>query len=184
MKFLTAVSVVTGVIVVAGISGALISNHHSGSGTPIAIGGSSSENAGGVSESSAAPPTSAAPSTGAATSAAPSTGAATSAAASGSAGVQFTVTGASQQSCSAEGTVSSSSAGQEIPFYFQNDTSESLQIVWINYSGSPQTYDTLPPGYAYHVNTFVGNVWVIGDASSSCLGLFDIEGSGHITASS
>jgi VHL beta domain len=175
MKFLTAVSVVTGVIVVAGISGALISNHHSGSGTPIAIGGNSSENAGGVTEpsGSSAPPSSAAP----------STGAATSAAASGSAGVQFTVTGASQQSCPAEGTVSSSSAGQEIPFYFQNDTSESLQIVWINYSGSPQTYDTLPPGYAYHVNTFVGNVWVIGDASSSCLGLFDIEGSGHITAS-
>ena len=97
--------------------------------------------------------------------------------------MQFTVTGPAQQSCSAEGTVSSSSAGQEVRFFFQNETSESLQIVWINYSGSPETYDTLPPGYTYSVNTFVGNVWLISDTSSSCLGLFDIEGSGHITAS-
>ena len=80
--------------------------------------------------------------------------------------------------------MTSSSAGQAIRFYFENETSESLQIVWINYSGSPQTFDTLPPGYVYSVNTFVGNVWLISDTSSNCLGLFGIEGSGHITASS
>jgi hypothetical protein len=97
--------------------------------------------------------------------------------------VQFAVTGASQQSCSAEGTVSSSSTGLEVRFFFQNETAETLQIIWINYTGSPETYDSLPPGGAYSVNTFVGNLWVIGDASSSCLGLFDIEGSGQITAS-
>lgn len=98
--------------------------------------------------------------------------------------MQFTVTGASQQSCSAAGTVSSTASGQTFSFYFQNETSESLQIVWINYSGSPQTFDTLAPGGTYGVNTFVGNVWQISDTSSNCLGLFDIEASGHVTASS
>lgn len=80
--------------------------------------------------------------------------------------------------------MSSTSAGQRVSFSFQNESSETLQIIWINYSGSPETYATLPPGETYSVNTFVGNVWLIGDASSNCLGIFDIEGSGHISASS
>lgn len=160
MKFLTALSVATGVIAAAGVSGVLLLNHHS----------------------AASPLLGSAPPSGVLTSAVPGSALASTAAASSGA-VQFTVTGASQQSCSAEGTVSSTATGLRVLFYFQNATSEPLRIVWISYSGSPETYDTLPPGYAYSVNTFAGNVWLISDTSSSCLGIFDIEGSGHITAS-
>ena len=93
----------------------------------------------------------------------------------------FSFTGASQYPCSSEGTIHSTGGGQEVSFAFTNNTSESLQIIWLDGNGNRQTYDTLSPGGTYNVNTYVNQAWMVADPSSSCLGIFGINGSGQLS---
>ena len=95
----------------------------------------------------------------------------------------FSGTGAYQLPCSDEGSIHSAQGGSEVPFSFINDTSESLQIIWLNYAGDRKTYDTLPSGYKYSVNTFAGSIWMVADSSADCLSIFSINDSGEVTAS-
>jgi serine/threonine protein kinase len=96
----------------------------------------------------------------------------------------FDVKGASWYSCSDEGSIHSvpSTAGQL--FTFVNNSSATLQIIWLNFGGSRQLYDVLSPGQSYNVDTYVGHDWVIASSTGSCLGIFGINGSGQIVTSS
>jgi len=96
---------------------------------------------------------------------------------------QFSGTGASQYPCSDEDAIHSASGGFAVRFSFVNDSPESLQIIWLNYAGSRVTYNTVPSGYTYNVNTFTGNVWMVASSSASCLGIFYINGPGSVSIS-
>ena len=119
---------------------------------------------------------SAAPSTAAPASAAPTT-------AAPAQPLQFSFTGASQYPCSGKGTIYSAVGGLAVLFSFVNNSSETLQIIWLNNNGNRETYDTLPPGDTYNVNTSIDQAWMIADASTSCQGIFVVNGSGQILVS-
>ena len=93
----------------------------------------------------------------------------------------FTFTGASQYPCSYEGTIRSVPGGSEVLFSFINNTSEPLQIIWLDFSGNRHIYDTLQAGGTYSVNTYIDHAWMIADISSNCLGIFGITGIGQIS---
>ena len=102
----------------------------------------------------------------------------------GSPSPQFSGTGASQYPCSDEGAIHSVSGGFAVRFSFVNDSPYSLQIIWLDYVGSRVTYNTVPSGDTYNVNTFTGNVWMVASSSASCLGIFYINGPGSVSISS
>jgi molecular chaperone DnaK len=94
--------------------------------------------------------------------------------------LDFNFTDSSQYPCSAEGTLHSTT-GSPISFAFVNDTSESLQIIWLNESGNRVTYDTLPSDETYTVNTYTNQAWMIATMSAECTGIFGTNGDGGVT---
>jgi hypothetical protein len=82
--------------------------------------------------------------------------------------ISFTFTEASQYPCSAEGTIHSVNGGTPVSFSFINYTSESLQIIWLDDSGSRVAQDTLPPGETYRANIRTIEAWMIADSSANC----------------
>jgi hypothetical protein len=98
-----------------------------------------------------------------------------------SAGAQFSFDGASQDQCSAKGTIESVSLGSRVPFTFDNESPVPVQVIWLNYQGGSVPYATLAPGGTYSVNTTIGNVWMIATTAQSCLGIFSVLGTGHIS---
>ena len=93
------------------------------------------------------------------------------------------IIGASQYPCSDEGTIHSVPGGAEVPFSFTNNSSESVQIIWLNFAGARVPYVTLSPGGTYNASTYIGDLWLIADPSASCLGIFLINESGQISVS-
>jgi eukaryotic-like serine/threonine-protein kinase len=96
----------------------------------------------------------------------------------------FDVKGASWYSCSDEGSIHSVPSTSEELFTFVNNSSTTLQIIWLNFGGSRQLYDVLGPGQSYNVDTYIGHDWLIASPGSGCLGIFGINGSGQIVTSS
>jgi len=71
----------------------------------------------------------------------------------------------------------------EVKFTFINQSTQTLQIIWITFSGGRETYKTLPPGTSYIQYTYIHHAWLIADAATSCLGIFRINGPGQIVVS-
>lgn len=92
----------------------------------------------------------------------------------------FNFSGASQYACSAEGVIDST-AGFAVTFSFINNSSEAVQVIWLNASGNRMPYGVLPPGYTDKVNAFTNGTWIIADASGNCERIFRINESGHVT---
>jgi len=100
-----------------------------------------------------------------------------------SAGVQLSYTGASLDKCSAEGTIHSTSGGPQVFFSFENNTSGTLHLSWLNHRGDSVSYGTIPPGKTSGMNTAIGDVWKIASPSSVCLVILTISGRGQISVS-
>ena len=96
----------------------------------------------------------------------------------------FDVKGASWYSCSDEGAIHSVPSTSEELFTFVNNSSTTLEIIWLNFGGSRQLYDVLGPGQSYNVDTYIGHDWLISSSGSGCVGIFGINGSGQIVTSS
>jgi hypothetical protein len=90
--------------------------------------------------------------------------------------LNFSDYGLSPYSCQQEGRLHSVPGGAATVMYFYNRSSVTLLIIWINYNGLCQQYDTLPPGGSFTINTFIGNLWMIANSSANCLGVYDING--------
>ena len=82
-----------------------------------------------------------------------------------------------------EGTIYPAVGGLTVLFSFVNNSSETLQVIWLNNNGDRETYDTLSPGDTDKVYTSIGQAWMIADASASCQGIFVVNGSGQILVS-
>ena len=93
------------------------------------------------------------------------------------------VVGASEYPCSDEGNIQSVGGGAPVSFTFINQSSKSVQIIWLNFAGARQTVDTLSPRNRYKIHTYIRNVWMIASSSSSCLFIEYINGSGSVKVS-
>jgi hypothetical protein len=95
----------------------------------------------------------------------------------------FYGSGASRYSCADEANTSSESGGSPVAFSFVNHSSESVMIVWFNYTGTQEFYGTLPPGYSDRVTTSTDYFWMVADPSNNCLAIFKITGTGQVVVS-
>lgn len=97
------------------------------------------------------------------------------------AAAHFNFSEASQYPC---GAVRSVPGGYEVSFSFNNDTSQSLQIIWLDGNGNRVTEDTLSAGGTYSTYTQTDYAWMIADDSADCLGIFGVNGNnGYVTIS-
>jgi von Hippel-Lindau disease tumor suppressor protein len=55
---------------------------------------------------------------------------------------------------------------------FVNDTSETVQTVWINFSGKHVVYEQIAPGESYMQGTWLTHPWIVADLSGTCLTLY------------
>jgi hypothetical protein len=96
----------------------------------------------------------------------------------------FSFDDASQYPCSDEGTLHSLAGGFEATFTFYNDSSTSLQIIWITDSVARYTRTTVAPGSNWTVDTDVSDLWMIANPAATCEGVFDVAGPGDVTVTS
>ena len=75
--------------------------------------------------------------------------------------------------CSSEGALVSKGGGQATTIIFNNQTSEVRYVYWLDYAGQRVLYDALLPGWRYTSQTYAGHVWVITDADSHCLSVYE-----------
>ena len=70
---------------------------------------------------------------------------------------RFRLEGANRYSCSDDGSVYSSANTSKVLFTFINNPAASLQIIWLNFNGERQLYDTLSSGSSFSVDTYIGH---------------------------
>jgi hypothetical protein len=95
--------------------------------------------------------------------------------------LSFSFSGMSPYPCGDEGSIHSAVSYEQVPVVFTNDSSESLQVIWLNTSGNRVLYDTLSPGNSYSADTYVGHVWEIAGYSAACQGIFAVNGAASLT---
>ena len=75
-------------------------------------------------------------------------------------------------SCSQENSLHSISGTVRTSIEFQNETSKTLKIFWINYQGNRELFRSLGPAQSYVQPTFVTHPWVVTEANNSCFSIF------------
>jgi hypothetical protein len=75
-------------------------------------------------------------------------------------------------SCNQEKSLHSISGTVRTSIEFQNQTSKTLKIFWINYEGKRQLFQTLGPQQSYVQSTFVTHPWVVTEKNDSCFSIF------------
>lgn len=67
------------------------------------------------------------------------------------------------------GEVSSPKTGAPTSVYFQNNSSTTVFIYWMNFQGQRVYYYTLQPGQGYSQQTYYRHVWVVSNQAGDCL---------------
>jgi enediyne biosynthesis protein E4 len=75
-------------------------------------------------------------------------------------------------SCSEESSLHSISGTVATSIEFQNKTSKTLKLFWINYQGKRELYQTLQPGQSNVQPTFVTHPWVVAEENNTCFSIF------------
>jgi hypothetical protein len=75
-------------------------------------------------------------------------------------------------SCSAEGTIRSTSFANPSVMRIQNGSSEALTIYWLDYNGARVGYSVLQPGQLFGINSYLTHPWLVIGASGRCYGIF------------
>lgn len=52
-----------------------------------------------------------------------------------------------------------------------NDSSNVVEIYWIDFNGKRKLYDTVSPGDDFNATTYRGHPWVVTDEDGNCLTL-------------
>lgn len=84
------------------------------------------------------------------------------------------VKGVKTSSCSAEGSLKSSS-GAATNLTFENATGGEISLYWLDYQGQRVLYKKLPAGQTYLQGTFVTHPWLLTDAQGACIGIYTPE---------
>jgi hypothetical protein len=93
----------------------------------------------------------------------------------------FYFTGSSQYSCSNEGIIHSVVKGPKKQFYFLNNSTTDLRIIWLNNNGNRETEETLPSGATYSGDFYIGDAWLIASPKGTCQGIFVVRSIGGVT---
>ncbi len=75
--------------------------------------------------------------------------------------------------CSLESSLMSLNSNVSTTLDFENQTTQTVQVYWLNFMGARVLYYTLPPGMGYVQQTFVTHPWVITDSSNTCIEIFE-----------
>ncbi len=86
-------------------------------------------------------------------------------------------------SCSNLGGTGSIPGGSSVAFSFINDSSSSVQIDYLASNDTVEPYDTIPAGGRYSPGPATDSEWMVATAGGSCLGIYEIDGSGSISVS-
>jgi dipeptidyl aminopeptidase/acylaminoacyl peptidase len=62
--------------------------------------------------------------------------------------------------------------GDSTKLEIKNETSDSLQVVWVNSRGRERGYGSVKPGESFVQNTFIGHAWLLKSSSGKRLGSF------------
>lgn len=71
--------------------------------------------------------------------------------------------------CAMEGDKASEVFDHPTTLRFQNDSSQQVNVYWLNYSGARVLYAVLAPGVGYDQGTFTSHPWVLTDAAGTCI---------------
>jgi hypothetical protein len=63
--------------------------------------------------------------------------------------------------------------GKATSIRFFNDMMDSVELFSIDAAGERQSYGRVHPNDARNLNTYVGHVWVVTDATGTLLGVFE-----------
>ena len=75
-----------------------------------------------------------------------------------------------QFSCDTIGSIQSQLGTPSTNVYFNNKSSKTLKIVWVNFSGGMTVYEeSLMPNTGRFQPTYLGHPWKITDAQDNCL---------------
>ena len=77
--------------------------------------------------------------------------------------------------CSLEGEIESQEGAVRVAIRFENATTETRHVVWLNWSGerSAGARATLAPGEDANVRTWSRHPWIILDDDAECVAIFD-----------
>jgi len=74
--------------------------------------------------------------------------------------------------CSLENSVRSLVFDTPTSIEFVNNSSQTVKIYWLDYSGTRTLYATLPAAASYVQQTFVTHPWLVATTNESCLGIY------------
>jgi hypothetical protein len=74
--------------------------------------------------------------------------------------------------CRLEGTLRSHVGMKLTAILFDNESSQTVQIFWLDYNGQRVFYNVLSPGTSYTQVTYVTHPWVVADVSGTCLSIY------------
>nr|AHE80969.1 von Hippel Lindau E3 ubiquitin ligase [Xenopus laevis] len=60
----------------------------------------------------------------------------------------------------------SDNSRQPVPVVFCNRSPRTVQPIWVNFQGDPQSYPTLPAGRGRRMNTYLGHIWLFREAET------------------
>ena len=75
-------------------------------------------------------------------------------------------------SCAREHGLRSLNDGTTSVIDFVNETPETLQTFWLNFSGSRVFYRQIPAGTSYTQRTWITHPWIVADLTGTCLKLY------------
>src|ERR1700730_15340174 len=75
--------------------------------------------------------------------------------------------------CSEEASLKSLNGNVPTSVDFENQTTQTVRLYWLNYTGARVFYAAIAPGAAYLQSTFVTHPWVVADLSDTCIAIFE-----------
>jgi VHL beta domain len=75
-------------------------------------------------------------------------------------------------SCARESSLRSLNDNTPAVVTFVNNTSETVQALWLNFSGHRVPYGKLAPGASYSQGTWITHPWIVADLGGTCLTLY------------
>lgn len=79
---------------------------------------------------------------------------------------------AETQACSEEGGLRSGSSGGSASILFDNQSTQNINVYWLDFSGKRTLYKHLSAGQSHRQSTFTGHPWLISDADDNCIQIF------------
>jgi hypothetical protein len=94
------------------------------------------------------------------------------------------VSGATVQSCSAYGSIGSTSGGSGVGYTFTNNSDADIQVWYLTSGGSGDLEDTVAPNNSFSPSAETREDWMVANSGGGCIGIFTITGGGGVTAGS